>query len=160
MSEPAQKPGQSEQTVGTPPEFIDAVERRFGPITFDLAATKTNRVRQVPWYGPGSPDGENALVKPWNQLPSGLLWLNPPFEDIAPWARKCRMMGEHGARIAFLVPLSSGNWARDHVHGHGQVEALNPRLRFIGHKSLYPKDLMLVLHGPGFTVGFNVWRWK
>jgi len=161
LSEPEQKPGASEQVVGTPPEFIDAVERRFGPISLDVAALSSNRVRRVSWYGPGSTVCEDAFRAPSWWAPGGLLsWLNPGFEDIERWAARAKIEGEAGARIAMLVPLSSSNWARDHVHGHAQVEALNPRLRFVGHKSLYPKDLMLVLYGPEFQVGFNVWTWK
>lgn len=159
--EPEQKPGASEQVVGTPPEFIDAVEHRFGPIGLDLAALSSNRVRRVPWYGPGSPDWEDAFAAPSWKAPGGLLsWLNPGFEDIERWAARAKIEGEAGALIAMLVPLSSSNWARDYVHGHAMVEGLNPRLRFVGHKSLYPKDLMLVLYGPGYEVGFGVWQWK
>jgi hypothetical protein len=161
MSEPEQKPGKSEQIVGTPPEFIDAVEHRFGSIGFDLAALSSNRVRQVGWYGPGSPICADAFAaKTWKSPVGGISWLNPGFGDIARWAARAKAEGEAGARIALLVPLSSSNWARDYVHGHAQVEALNPRLKFVGHAIGFPKDLMLVLHGPGFTPGFNVWQWK
>ncbi|MES1164173.1 MAG: DNA N-6-adenine-methyltransferase [Verrucomicrobiota bacterium] len=160
MSEPTQKPGQSEQIVGTPPQFIDAVERQFGPITWDLAALSSNRVRQVGWFGPGSPDGEDALVQPWHNHTRGLQWLNPGFGKIGQWAAKCREEGAKGASIAMLVPLSSSNWARDYVHGRALVLGLNPRLKFIGHRIVFPKDLMLCLYGPGFTPGFTIWQWN
>ena len=58
---PAQKPHRSVQVVETPWEFIDAVEKRFGKIVFDLAATLDNcKVRKPAFkkgyyhYGPGS----------------------------------------------------------------------------------------------------------
>jgi hypothetical protein len=156
-----QKPGKSEQVVGTPTEFIDAVEHRFGPILLDVAALSSNRVRQVRWFGPGSSYGEDAFAAPsWKAVLGGISWLNPGFDDIARWVARAKAEGEAGARIALLVPLSSSNWAAEFVHGHAQVEALNPRLRFVGHTQVFPKDLMLALYGPGFAVGFHVWQWK
>jgi len=58
---PAQRPGRSEQTVCTPREFLDAVEKRFGPIRIDLAATAENKVALL-HLGPGSPIAEDALA--------------------------------------------------------------------------------------------------
>ena len=156
---PAQRPGQSEQTVGTPPELLTAMERRGWDTAFDLAATEQNRVRQVPWFGPGSPHGEDSLAQDWHKL-DGLLWCNPPFARIVNWVRKAAHEGDLGARVALLVPLSSGNWADEFVHGVAEVWALNPRLTFVGHKSPYPKDMMLCLYGHDRKIGFGIWRWK
>lgn len=153
----------SEQIVGTPPEFVAAIERRFGPIAWDLAALASNRVRQVPWYGPGSPHGENALdpLTCWHaDLNGGLGFLNPGFANAGKWAERCASESRCGARVALLTPLSSDNWARDFVHGHAQVEGLNPRVKFVGHKTAFPKCLMLSMYGPGFAIGFEIWRWK
>ena len=44
MSVPIQKPGRSRQDYGTPPEFLAAVVARFGPLAFDLAASRDNAV--------------------------------------------------------------------------------------------------------------------
>jgi hypothetical protein len=157
MTMPAQKPGASRQDYATPRKFIWAVETELGPILFDLAAHENNHV--VPdYFGPGSPYAEDALEANWTQLPSGLLWLNPPYADIAPWARKALFSGR---RIAMLVPASVGsNWYWDYVAPYAQVSCLSPRLSFDG-KAPYPKDLILAVYGGGsISHGFRRWVWK
>jgi phage N-6-adenine-methyltransferase len=156
---PAQKPGASEQVVGTPPAFLTAVERRFGPIRWDLAATHANTVLPVYHYGPGSKYGENALTERWAQH-GGVLWLNPEFSDIDPWAAKSNTEGRAGARVKMLVPASVGtDWWAEHVHYKAMVLFLRPRLTFIGHTDPYPKDLALCCYGPWVSPGYNTWRW-
>lgn len=164
MAMPAQKPGLSEQAVGTPRVFLDAVEMRFGPITIDLAANADNSVCAF-WLGPGSSLAEDSLALDWSGLGwggSGLYWLNPPYEDIAPWARKAAIEGALGATIAMLVPASIGsNWFRHDVYGQALVIPLSPRLKFVGHTKPYPKDLMLCIYGPWIWPGFAApWRWN
>lgn len=44
MSMPVQKPYSSKQAVGTPDDFLEALQKRFGKITVDLAAHKANHV--------------------------------------------------------------------------------------------------------------------
>jgi len=93
---PKQKPGKSKQDYSTPRPFLDAVERRFGPIRWDLAAHSRNHV-VADYYGPGSPHGEDSFKQDWAKH-SGVLWLNCEYSDIAPWASKCREDGARGAR--------------------------------------------------------------
>jgi hypothetical protein len=155
----------SEQVVGTPRELLTAVEARFGALEFDLAATAHNCV--VPrymgdltrFYGPGSARAEDALAEEWEDR-DGNLWLNPPFAKIKPWARKCAETpaGPTTRRILFLVPLATANWACDYVHGKALVLALVPRVKFVGHKTAFPKDLMIAVYGA--PPGFEVWQWK
>jgi phage N-6-adenine-methyltransferase len=153
---PAQKPGKSRQDFATPRPFLDAVEKRFGPIRVDLAAHQDNHVVER-WFGPGSADVD-AFAMDWAAL-AGVLWLNPPFADIEPWAKKAREDGERGARVTMLVPAAVGsNWFARHVHHNALVLAIRPRLVFDGVNS-YPKDLMLCAWGPWVAPGFDVWRW-
>lgn len=156
MTMPAHKPGKSKQDYATPREFIAAVERRFGPLAWDLAAHEGNHAT-VPWFGPGSPWARDSLIQPWHGL-QGNLWLNPPFADIEPWARKCDHESIFGARILFLVPASVGSeWYRKWVHDRALVLFLSPRLVFDG-KSPYPKDCLLAAYGyRGY--GYECWRW-
>ena len=155
---PAQKPGQSRQDYSTPKEFLVAVERRFGSITFDLAAHRDNHVRPK-WYGPGGL-AEDSLAQDWSAL-GGHLWLNPPFGDIATWARKCAStLLRLGATISFLVPASVGaNWFALHVWGHAHVIALNGRLSFDG-KNPFPKDCILCRYHTAKVSSFGVWDWR
>jgi hypothetical protein len=89
----------------------------------------------------------------------GLLWLNPPFAAIAPWAKKARDSARKGARIAMLTPASVGaNWFDEFVHREALVLALSPRLSFDG-KNSYPKDCILSIFSHNESPGFDTWRW-
>lgn len=156
---PKQKPHRSEQTVGTPRAFLIAIERRFGPIVIDLAATEDNRVC-AEYLGPGSPLGWDSLLVPWRHQ-RGWQFLNPPFGDIAPWAQKCAEESAKGAHVLFLVPASVGsNWFNTWVRPHAYVFELTPRLTFVGHTQVYPKDLILCCYGPERFVGRDSWNWR
>ena len=151
---PAQRPGRSKQDYGTPWDFIRAVQRRFGNIDVDLAARRDN-AKAPRWIGPA----RNSLRVCWSRIYlRSLGWLNPPFDNIEPWAAKCAV--ETGLRIIMLTPASVGtNWFADHVHGRAWVLALSPRLTFEGHEDPFPKDCMLSLFGFG-KPRFDLWRWK
>lgn len=158
------RPNGSKQDYTTPLDFLRAVTNRFGHIRFDLAASLLNRVVTACFT-----ERENALVQDWAESAEdhgSLLWLNPPFADIAPWAEKCaaemqRPEWPGGARILMLVPASVGaNWWHEHVHPHAYVFGLSPRLTFGGCKDPYPKDLALCVYGACTGPGFAPWRWK
>lgn len=163
MAVPKQKPHKSKQDVRTPPDLLAAIKRDFGVTewAWDLAADATNAVCPR-WFGPGSGDIEDSLGSVSWAMP-GDLFLNPPFGDIDPWAKKCAdtwkdMHG--GSRIFLLTPASVGaNWFDDHVMGIAHVVAMSPRVTFVGHSSPYPKDLILSVYGP-VAGGFSTWRWK
>lgn len=157
VSEPAQKPGRSKQDYGTPRAFVDAVERRFGKIGFDLAASVENTLADN-FYG----EGIDALKQSWDY--SGVLavpvaWLNPPFANIRPWAKKLDTECQHLPRwTLMLVPASMGSlWWRDHVLGKCQADGVT-RMQFVGADSLYPKDLALLAYGFGVS-GHGFWQW-
>lgn len=165
---PKQKPRRSNQIVGTPTEFLAAVERRLGPLCVDLAANKNN-AKCTMWLGP---DGkhEDALADDvrWDHLwtPGGVLFCNPPYADINPWAEKANLTGLSGARLALLVPASVGStWYSNHIHRRAHVWFIQPRLSFDG-IGPYPKDVMLAVWNPPRDPGglvpnlFEVWNWK
>lgn len=155
--------GRSKQDYGTPRIFLDAVEKRFGRIRWDLAAHKDNAV--CSWfYGPRSLVGEDAFGYDWKFEPDEegpqTIWLNPPFENISPWAEKCATRKDREGFLLLLTPASVGtDWFRVHVQPNAYVLGLSPRLTFEGTTAPYPKDLMLSVFGYGLH-GFDVWRWK
>lgn len=159
---PKQKPHRSAQDVCTPPEFIEAVQRRFGQIGFDYAATTSSGVAGT--YGNFSDLGVDSLSLEWSADKQGrdLGWINPPYGDIKSWAKKAADSAsiDPHLRLAMLVPASVGSaWYRRYVHRHAYVLALEPRLKFVGHDHCFPKDLILVLYQHGLH-GFDTWRWK
>lgn len=161
---PAPAPPQSNQHWGTPRDFLDAVERRFGKIGLDLAAKDDNHV--VPaWFGPGSPfEVEDALAPStrWHDFVDAqeLRFLNPPFEDIDPWASWCASF-RNLTTIAMLTHAAvDTKWFEDHVWGKALVLLLRPRMTFVGATEGYPKPLILSVFGPRVAPGVDVWRWK
>lgn len=157
LTGPSINRGKSNQDYATPDDFMRAVESKFGNVNFDLAASASNSKAPADNFFSKQND---SLSKNWHLL-NGLLWLNPPFDNIAPWAKKCWEESLLGANILFLTPASIGsNWFADYVHGRAMVRALNPRLCFDG-KNPYPKDCMLsTFSAYGAATGFDVWKWK
>lgn len=155
---PSMRRGSSKQDYATPRAFIEAVEKRFGPLSFDLAAHRSNSVTGACYFGPDHPneDYRDSLVRPW--VMPGNLWLNPPFADIEPWAEKCEGARHRTGLILLLTPASVGSaWYERHVHHKAFVMPLSPRLAFNGEP--YPKDLILSAFGFGMS-GFEPWRWR
>jgi phage N-6-adenine-methyltransferase len=153
VSEPRHNRGNSEQEVATPGELIMAVEGRFGPIAFDLAASQW-----CAWADEYFTAEHDALWQDWLSL-RGVLWLNPEFGNLRPWAQKCLSSSGPGRTIIMLTPFTTANWAVEYVWGKAYVIGLSGRVRFVGHKQGYPKDLMLSVYGMG-CVGFEVWDWR
>lgn len=160
---PQQKPGRSQQDYSTPECFLLPVQRYLGlsqGFAYDFAADLDNSVAEY-----FCDQATNALALPhWeDHIVGGWGWLNPPFADIAPWAKRCAETGQSGGHLAFLVPASVGsNWFRDYVHGQALVLFLNGRIPFIPEQPSwgYPKDLVLALYGPAFDPGYAVWDWR
>jgi hypothetical protein len=143
----------SNQIVSTPPDFIAAVEKRFGKITFDIAANEFNKKAES-YLGPGSPIAENAFLEPWIEL-GDLAWLNPPFADIAPWAERCAKYRPR-QRIALLVPATPcTNYFIEHVKPNAYVFEVTPR---VFKKEI--RDCFLALFEPAGYVGRETWQWK
>lgn len=153
---PTVRRGKSKQNYGTPPAFIRAVEKRFGKIVCDLAASASNSKAERFFN-----EEADSLKQPWaDAFPTGLLYCNPPFSNIEPWAAKCSTESarRHGL-IALLTPASIGtDWFACHVNRQAMVLGLRPRLVFEGEENGYPKDLQLAVYGFGLH-GFDTWRW-
>ena len=162
-SGPTIKRGKSDQVVGTPRAFLDAAERRFGSVAWDLAATTDNSVCRDSgsYFGPDHTrrDWRDALAMDWGAL-IGTTWCNPPFSNIAPWAAKAETTRHRIGWTLMLVPASvDAEWYWKHVHGKAFVMPLRGRLTFRGSSDPYPKGLLLAAYGFG-VVGFEPWKWK
>jgi len=154
MTMPAQRPGKSRQDYETPPDLIEAVTRRWGPLEFDLAATAQN-AKAPEFFTPA----RNALLQKWD-CRDGIAWLNPPYQHIGKWARKCADADTNGGRILMLVPASIGSmWFYRHVWKVAHVIALCGRITFVGCSAPYPKDCMICEYGHP-DPGFEVWKWN
>jgi len=155
----------NKQDYKTPIEFMEAVVHHFGPIAFDLAARSYNT--QSPHYfapvtGPEGPlpldplaYGMDAFDHRWHELSKpgtwenypperkGLLWLNCEFNDIPPWATRCRNEANMGANILSLTPAAMGStWFDELIADFADVYLLKGRISFIPGEP-YNKDCML-----------------
>src|SRR5690606_41884472 len=110
MTMPAQKPGRSEQSVGTPRVFLDAVEACFGTITLDVAASPHNAVCER-----FIDEAQNGLTTPRD--PAGLNWCNPPFARIASWVERAYAEARDNSARSLLLPPAShrSDWGRAQV---------------------------------------------
>lgn len=140
--------GKGNNNAETPAVFINAVTKKFGPLEWDLAADALNTKAEK-----FLAEKVNSLVQPWHKLGPGqpLCWLNPPFTNITPWARKCATEVQLGARVLLLVPASVGaNWYWDWVVPFADVYSVG-RMVFDNCydkygkliTTPYPKDLIL-----------------
>lgn len=136
---PTIRRGKSEQAVSTPWEFVQPVEKRFGSLQVDLAATADNAKAPF-WITPE----EDSFAVDWHKFNDGLLWLNPEFDDVAPWVRKCAYEAKRGAHILLLCRASvDANWWWDYVYGRAVIYTLTPRIKFVGQITGYPSPLNL-----------------
>lgn len=148
----------SRQDYATPPDFMEAVTKRFGKISFDLAASAENA--KAPRF---FTEQDDALDQHWHLLPEaaeGWLFLNPPYKNIGDWAEACAEESQKGTRILFLVPASTGSgWYWNHIKPYAYVLHLRQRISFVGETNPYPKDLILAAYAHGLT-GDQPWDWK
>lgn len=153
--------GGSKQDYQTPGNFMAAVQKRFGKVIFDLAAHAGNH-QHANYFTLA----DDSLEQNWSNIDDeggGLLWLNPPFDNIRPWAAKCALESKRvGApRIALLVPASIGsNWFAESVYPFASVYALRPRLMFVGASDPYPKDCILCIYAGESKPCFECWKWR
>lgn len=179
LTGPSVKRFQSEQVVSTPWEFIRAVEKKFGPIAVDLAATAENA--KAPRFITPEIDTFTQNWAEW--LNGGLGWLNPEFDPMVVSVRKCAFEQQRGAALLTLGPASvSTNWFWDYVQPYATVYTLYPRICFEGSHNVfpknhpragerkcdpscvgccpYPKDLMLSHYCANPSHELQRWKWK
>lgn len=116
----------------TDPDLIAAVQRDFGPITVDLAATMHDKVVHH-FIGPEM----NSLTADWTAILSGGIgWLNPDG-DMSAWAAKCAEEALRGAKILFIAPGHLDNlWFQRYVWPHAAVFTIFPQLAYEGRMQL------------------------
>lgn len=160
----------TKQDYRTPQDLRRAVERRFGMISIDLAASDGDEI--VPLVKHFTPE-EDSLKQNWLEaIVATVAWLNPPFKDIARFSSKCvewrrearvREAGISPAVICMLVPASVDSiWWNQNVRGNAIAYALAPRITFAGETEPYPKPCALCVYDPRHeaTNELHNWRWK
>lgn len=149
------------QNWATPPEFIEAIARRFGRPDFDLAATSENTKAPAHFT-----ERDDSLKRDWVHLDNGeservrTAFCNPPFASIAPWVEKAAACKDLPRWTLLLLPASvDSNWFDAHVHNHAHWLGLKGRIKFVGADSTFMKPLMLACYGFGMS-GSSPWDWR
>lgn len=175
MGGPSINRAESSGDIWTPWEFIFALQSTFGYVLrVDLASSGPESAKAAVCITPE----QDSLRWDWVQLydkhcwDRGALWLNPPYSNIAPWARKCAIAYEDDEQIEIflLVPASVGaNWFWDHVWPYATVYSVGRMVfdncfdRKTGQliSTVYPKDLILA-HYTNTTPSrvLQRWQWK
>ena len=114
----------SNQEVPTPREFLDAVENRFGRITWDLAATRENSVAGSAYCWTLEDDALSEECS-WNCTRS---WLNPPFASIRPWVKKASETPRGYGPLVLLPAAVCTDWFNTYVRKYAKVYELFPRV--------------------------------
>lgn len=156
LTGPSVKRFRSVQVVGTPWEFLRAVEKKFGPLAWDLAATIDN-AKAASFITPEM----DTFRQDWAKLLNGGLgWLNPEFDPMVKWVAKCSSEQRKGAEFLVLTPAAIGaNWFWDHVQPFATVYSVG-RMKFEGHQDPYPKDLLLNHYCANPNHELQRWKWK
>ena len=89
------------------------------------------------WYDPCPfpPSEINGLDVDW--LKYSKIFINPPYSNIKPWAKKCAETIERAKElnqeieIDLLIPLATPKYYWDFIHGKCTSEFLKKRLKFI-----------------------------
>lgn len=156
---PLQKPGESKQDYGTPPEVLAAVRKKLGITEFDidLAASYENKVCASCYT---ELTDSLSHTTPW-KVGDGWNWLNPPYAKIEPWVYKAWSESLLGAKTAVLVPAGVGsNWWGNWVHGKAHTLLMHGRVQFVGAEGLYPKDTVVLLYASMCRGGYEFWNWR
>jgi hypothetical protein len=95
---------------GTPAHILTRFDGYFDPCPFPM------------------PDWDGLAI-PWPQW----VFVNPPFCDLAEWAKKCVDEHRHGAaHIALLMPARVDTKAfHSHILPNAQIEFIKGRLKFV-----------------------------
>ncbi len=111
--------GEAPQHWDTPANIVDVVQRVArvlgSSVTLDPCASPTSTVGAVTSLR--KEDGRDGLAEDWTDVqykaggPPGLVYVNPPFDDLGPWIDACLsyVANEEGSRryghVLLLIPL-------------------------------------------------------
>lgn len=176
MGGPSINRTESSGDIWTPWKFIRAVEGAFNRLLMiDLAAGGPDSAKALQYITPEEDSLAQdwvALYEPYKRGGRGAFWLNPPYSNIAPWAKKCANahVFDEQVEIFLLVPASVGaNWFWDYVWDYATVYSVGRMVfdncfdRKTGKlvSTVYPKDLILCHYtntSPSRTL--QRWHWQ
>ena len=114
----------SRNHMATPQALFDWANQRWGPFTLDAAASQWNS-KCKRFYSVEI----NGLKQKW----TGRVWLNCPWNDIAPWIYKAREQTRIGNAelVVMLLPTRTGQaWYQEIAKPFAQEKLIRGRVKF------------------------------
>ena len=157
----------AKQDWRTPRDLFLAIERLW-PTPFDLdAAADADNHLCVRWLGPGSPEGEDALVVPWR---ANRVWLNPPYGRALPQfvgAACSEVRQGHAGEVWLLVPARTDTrWWQQAIRQASHVWFLAGRVKFetatgASAQAPFPSAVIRLVRDRWTVRPYDVtWSWK
>jgi len=133
----------------TPPEVLEELRNEFGSL-FD----------PCPSHWSGEIDG---LSIDW---PSDMVsFVNPPYSQIATWAKKCSDEAKKGRSVILLIPSRTDTrYFHDYIYGETELRFFKGRLKFVhpddpdGKRTPAPFPSMLCIWESTETRVMKAWR--
>lgn len=154
-----QNKNESRQIVGTDPRLIEAIEYRWGSLEMDLATVP--ELAKAPLFITPEQDSLNYNTE-W---PLDILnYVNPPFNNIEPFARKAagyrRAYGDR-FRLLFLLPASIGTrYYAEQCYPYASTIPLIGRPMFQGYESKAGNDHMILDYAGEAGTMQEPWDWE
>ena len=87
---------------------------------------------------------DDGLTKSWV---GEIVFCNPPYNEMAKWAKKCYEEFQQGATVVMLVPARTDTrWFHDWIYHKAELRFIRGRLRFGNSKSNAPFPSMVVVY--------------
>ena len=130
----------------TPPEVLAPIEAFAGRIALDPCSGPDSIVRARVSIAPP----EDGLAVDWRRrAKGGLIFCNPPYSEVAAWAKKASEEARHRAEIVLLVPARTDTrWWQESIAPHADAVCFwKGRIRFLGGKDSAPFPTAVVYFG-------------
>lgn len=136
----------AKQDWQTPENVLERV-RAIGPIDCDPATSRDNPTDAARFHH------EGGLEKSWQVFGGGVLWLNPPFNALAPWVKrwceeadKCEPVYAHAMMLA--PARTDTRWFQAMRRHSRALCFVYGRLRFKGAPASAPFPSVIAYAGP------------
>lgn len=134
---------------GTPKPFLEQIEKHYGKITIDLAASYDNKVCEQ-----FVSEKDDFLVFDTSHI-KGLGFLNPPYSKCQSFIRRAYTTAREDFPIVCLVPARTDTaWFHEAAHFAVEIGFLKGRLKFVGAEAGAPFPSLTLLFGGKGVIGF------
>lgn len=122
----------------TPKKVFDEYNAKYN-FTLDAAASDENALCKK-YYTKET----NGMIKSWQDE---IVWLNPPYSEIAKWVSKARMEWEYNnATVVMLIPSRTDTrYWHEHIFPHAKINFIKGRLKFSESKNSAPFPSAIVI---------------